>query len=54
MILKNFIVFEGIDGAGTSTQIKRLAEHFDNDKIFVTAEPTTAERTFQNLFCGWP
>ena len=43
MILKNFIVFEGIDGAGTSTQIKRLAEHFDNDKIFVTAEPTTAE-----------
>lgn len=43
MILKNFIVFEGIDGAGTSTQIKKLAEHFDKGKIFVTAEPTSGE-----------
>lgn len=43
MILKNFIVFEGIDGAGTSTQIKKLAERFEKEKIFVTAEPTSGE-----------
>ena len=44
MILKNFIVFEGIDGAGTSTQIKRLVER-DNEKgrFVATAEPTTLE-----------
>lgn len=42
MVLKNFIVFEGIDGAGTSTQIKKLVE--SNLDLFVaTAEPTTGE-----------
>ena len=39
MILKDFIVFEGIDGAGTSTQIKRLVEN-NPEKYFATAEPT--------------
>ncbi|MCR5495847.1 MAG: dTMP kinase [Treponema sp.] len=43
MIIKNFIVFEGIDGAGTSTQIKKLAEHFSPEDVFVTAEPTGNE-----------
>lgn len=38
MILKNFIVFEGIDGAGTSTQIKKLCS--SNEKYIATAEPT--------------
>ncbi len=42
MILKNFIVFEGIDGAGTSTQIKRLVDS-NPEKFFATAEPTTGE-----------
>lgn len=42
MILKNFIVFEGIDGAGTSTQIKKLVEH-DTTRFVPTAEPTTNE-----------
>ena len=39
MILKNFIVFEGIDGAGTSTQIKKLVES-NPQKYIATAEPT--------------
>lgn len=40
MILQNFIVFEGIDGAGTSTQIERLKARPDADKFFFTTEPT--------------
>lgn len=39
MCIKNFIVFEGIDGSGTSTQIKILKQRL-NEKIFATAEPT--------------
>lgn len=42
MVLKNFIVFEGIDGAGTSTQIKKLVER-DPAHFVATAEPTTGE-----------
>ena len=40
MILNNFVVFEGIDGAGTSTQMRRLAERDSGKKIAFTAEPT--------------
>lgn len=40
MVLHNFIVFEGIDGAGTSTQLKKLAEKIQNGRLFITAEPT--------------
>ncbi len=40
MILKNFVVFEGIDGAGTSTQIKKLVERAP-EKYIATAEPTS-------------
>jgi dTMP kinase len=39
MILKNFIVFEGIDGAGTSTQIALLKEK-KLDSFLFTCEPT--------------
>ncbi|MBO5826024.1 MAG: dTMP kinase [Treponema sp.] len=42
MTLKNFIVFEGIDGSGTSTQIKKLVER-DLNKFVATAEPTKKE-----------
>lgn len=40
MILRNFVVFEGIDGAGTSTQIQILKESADSDSFVFTAEPT--------------
>ncbi len=47
MILKNFIVFEGIDGAGTSTQIKKLVEkgckEYGQGAFVATAEPTSGE-----------
>ena len=39
MLLKKFIVFEGIDGAGTSTQIKKLCSR-DTNTLIPTAEPT--------------
>ncbi|MBO5401170.1 MAG: dTMP kinase, partial [Spirochaetaceae bacterium] len=40
MILKNFVVFEGIDGAGTSTQLKILKDKLQNKNVFFTVEPT--------------
>ena len=40
MVLKNFIVLEGIDGAGTSTQIKKLVQS-NPQKYIATAEPTS-------------
>ena len=39
MVLHGFIVLEGIDGAGTSTQIKRLVQS-NPEKYIATAEPT--------------
>lgn len=41
MILKNFVVFEGIDGAGTSTQMQILKERPESSKIEFSAEPTS-------------
>lgn len=41
-VLKNFIVFEGIDGAGTSTQIQKLVAS-NPQKFVATAEPTSLE-----------
>ena len=44
MVLNNFVVFEGIDGAGTSTQLKLLQQklnNFSNVKTFFTFEPST-------------
>ena len=41
MILKNFIVLEGIDGAGTSTQLNLLKNRLSPEKTVYTAEPTS-------------
>jgi dTMP kinase len=42
-VTKNFIVFEGIDGSGTTTQMRRLAAAMERKSLpyMVTAEPTT-------------
>lgn len=40
-VLKNFIVFEGLDGAGTSTQSKLLSQNI-KDSI-LTCEPSSGE-----------
>ena len=39
-----FIVFEGIDGAGKSTQIEKLRQKLISEgrKVFITAEPTAS------------
>lgn len=42
IVLENFIVFEGIDGAGTTTQIKRIVQS-DEKTYLATAEPTNNE-----------
>ena len=42
-ILKSFIVFEGLDGAGTTTQARNLARYyeFNSRAYYATAEPTS-------------
>ena len=42
MVLKDFIVFEGIDGSGTSTQIKKLIES-NPSLYYATSEPTNKD-----------
>lgn len=41
MIVKNFIVIEGLDGSGTTTQLNLLQKKFINS--FCTFEPTNSE-----------
>jgi dTMP kinase len=49
MILRNFAVFEGIDGTGTTTQIAELRKRYEgkldtgNPPVFFTCEPTDGE-----------
>ena len=42
-ILKNFWVLEGLDGAGTTTQLKNIASKLQEKRIpsFITFEPTS-------------
>ena len=45
-ILNNFVVLEGGDGSGTTTQLKKLREKFDNEAglpiLYDTFEPTNS------------
>lgn len=51
MMLRNFVVFEGIDGTGTTTQLRELRARFAErdsasgrgDRVLFTAEPTGGE-----------
>ena len=49
MILRNFVVFEGIDGTGTTTQIGELKSRYEtlfkgkNIPVVFTCEPTSGE-----------
>lgn len=45
MILRNFIVFEGIDGTGTTTQLDSLRKKFEvaHARVHFTCEPTPGE-----------
>lgn len=43
MILRNFIVFEGIDGAGTTTQLNAIKNDPRSEHFLFTQEPTDAE-----------
>lgn len=49
MLLRNFVVFEGIDGTGTTTQLDRLKARYaerctgGNTPVFFTCEPTGSE-----------
>ncbi len=45
MILRNFAVFEGIDGTGTTTQLREMERRFVSrgKKAWFTAEPTDGE-----------
>lgn len=42
MILRNFVVFEGIDGSGTTTQANMLKERM-GQSLTLTAEPTKGD-----------
>lgn len=51
-----FIVFEGIDGSGKTTQIARLCESLEKEgrRVFVTAEPTVSHTggAIRDALCG--
>ncbi len=56
MILRNFVVFEGLDGTGTTTQLKELEKRFRkvDRPVHFTAEPTDHEtgKLVRNVLSG--
>lgn len=54
MVLHNFIVFEGLDGSGTTTQLGLLQKLLTTKKAWFTAEPTNKEtgKFLRNILRG--